>query len=154
MALTCLIPGSSYGEKGSKVSVRKENNETVLFFVIDDKANEASTFRQDMELQGKICDLIIFFSDENRSEKILCLVELKRGDENDSVEKILNTRNALLRKFGKGHLDRIKLKAYVHTMGGSHKDTKKNKADLIKVIGEKNYVDISGTDDIGKFLRG
>jgi serine/threonine protein kinase len=155
MALTCLIHGSSYGEEGSRVRVIPErgSNETVLFFVIDDKANEASSFRQDMKLEGKICDLIIFFSDKKRHEKILCLVELKRGDEDDSVEKIINTRNALMSKFDKGHLKRIKLKAYVHTMGGSHRDTKKNRADLIKVFDKKDC-DISGNEDMGKFLRG
>lgn len=153
MALTCLMHGSSYGEEGSKVRVIKGNNETVLFFVIDDKANTASSFRQDMELQGKICDLIIFFSDKYKHEKTICLVELKRGDEDDSIEKIFNTRKALVAKFDKDHLKLIKFKAYVHTMGGSHRDTKKNRAELIKMFG-KHECDISGDEDVGKFLRG
>jgi len=135
-----------------KVSLRKESNETVLFFAIDEMANKSSAFRQDLGLEGKICDLIVFFSDTRRNEKILCLVELKRGDEDDSVEKIDNTCKILESKFDGKHLERIKLKAYIHTMGGSHRDTKKFRAELTKKFG-KNGSDISGNEDMGRFLR-
>lgn len=58
---TCYHQKTSWGENRSKVSIIPEASERVIFFVIDEKSNKRSKIREDLKIEGQICDLLIFF---------------------------------------------------------------------------------------------
>jgi hypothetical protein len=153
LMLNCLIHKTSFGESGCKVSIRKESNESILFFNIDEKSNPESTFRKALNIRGKMCDLAVYYSNDN--QKILCFVELKGCHIEDAVEQVENTylhfKKLLKRRVPKIY-KQIGYKAFVVTHGASPKNVKKIKRKFINIFGKEN-ADISRNRNFGKFLR-
>jgi hypothetical protein len=155
LILSCLLSrDTSFSEKGARVSVTPLSGETILFFVIDENSNERSNFRNDLDINGKVCDLLVLFAKRDCENKILCFVELKSGDDfKKGTNQIIDTYNSLKAHFSREHLQKIKFKGYVfaRTMG-SPQDTKKWRAKLQGAFGKKNGW-IDEKEDIGYFLR-
>lgn len=154
LLLGCLlISATSYGESGASVTVKPKSGETVLFFVIDDQASQGKRcdFRKNLNLQGKICDCIILYAEQNKSKKIICLVELKRGNLQDVEEKLINTYRSLEARL-KPFAQQIEWKVCVLQTTGSAQDVKPAQKNLEKVFGS-GRVRFSRNSDIGDFLR-
>src|SRR6266496_3008362 len=86
LLLTCLISGTSYGESGNRVHVSPRSGENVLFFVIDERSNESSTLRRDLQIDGNMCDLVIYYKSNNK--KSISFVELKGRDLQIAVRQV------------------------------------------------------------------
>jgi len=107
-----------------------------------------------MGYDGKLCDLAIFFT--RGGQKVLCLVELKKGDLGDAIEQILKTRDILIERFRsdphKRSIDEdLLLKCYIRCHGSSPLE-KAKKVKLDKILGKGRWM-ISEKDDMGDFLR-
>lgn len=122
--------------------------------MIDEKSNELSTFREDLSVAGNVCDLLILYSPKNSSEKTLCLVELKSGDDFEKgVNQVINTYSNLKGGFRKDHLSKINWKGYVFArICSSPQNMKKSKAKLQNAFGKKSGW-IDGKENIGDILR-
>src|SRR6266436_501803 len=99
LLLMTLRHGTSVTEKGVTVRIstdRKQadrgSNEIILFFKTDEQI-----VRRDLGIQDgeAICDYLVFYSREGKndeeSEKVLCLVELKGGDVKRAMEQVNST---------------------------------------------------------------
>jgi len=124
-----LIHGTSYNEKGTGkgVSMNKQSGDIILFFNTD---NDLCKVKQNT---ANTCDLLIFVSNENKSTKILALVELKGSNIEHAIEQIKQTylyiHNQLKNCVGnytRLHRDeRIKWIGIILTSGSSPKNWKK-----------------------------
>lgn len=154
----CLMPKNSFTENKVSVSVKSSGaDEKILFFRTDE--GTACPFRQDMghegrPYEGKLCDLVVFFA--GGGQKVLCLVELKKGDLGDAIEQILKTRDILIESFRSDphkraiHEDLL-FKCYIRCHGSSPLE-KANKVKLDRILGRGRWM-ISEKDDMGEFLR-
>jgi hypothetical protein len=139
----CLRQGNSFTENKVTVSVRRATDEVVLFFRIDEGPYD-----------GKLCDLAVFFT--RGGQKVLCLVELKKGDLGDAIEQILKTRDILIESFRSDphkraiHEDLL-FKCYIRCHGSSPLE-KAKKVKLDKILGKGRWM-ISEKDEMGDFLR-
>ncbi len=99
LLLTCLKSGKSFGEGKARVSVSRPkeyaSKETVIFFSTDDQSNEKSTLRDDLGVNGALCDLVVFYAPDNGDKKVLCLVELKGKNIKPAVEQVTNPANSV-----------------------------------------------------------
>lgn len=136
----CLLQSNSFTENGVQVSVRRESDEVVLFFRLDE-----SPFRSDMEHDGRLCDLAVFYKSDGPA--VLCLVELKSGDYEDAADQLIETKRALLREFGKDSRRRsiandmiFKCCIVYHHSVPTNKQVIKNLYEKLKIeFGEKGY---------------
>jgi hypothetical protein len=160
LILTCLHRGTSYSEKGIDVKIEPRTDEMVLFFIIDDQSNPKSKLRQNLEIEGSICDLLVYCAFRNSDEKIICLVELKGNDIDKAVRQIINTYESFKKRYSdlqnlKQQLKPITWKAYIR-LGGSApiriKD--QNRASLKSALNNNKNFKFSRENDIGNFLRG
>lgn len=148
----CLMQKNNFTENKVTVSVRRATDEVVLFFRIDEGPN--SPFRKDMGYDGKLCDLAVFYSSSGK--KVLCLVELKKGDLGDAIEQILKTRDILIESFRSDphkraiHEDLL-FKGYIRCHGSSPLE-KRKKVQLNNIFGKGMWT-ISEKDDMSEFLR-
>jgi hypothetical protein len=152
LLLRCLMQEMNFTENGVTVSVRRASDEVVLFFHIDGDSN--TPFRKDLKHSGRLCDLLVFRS--GSSKKVLCLVELKKGDMGTAVAQILETKKILIEQFKKDPMKRdiqndAPFKCFVRKHGGSPIG-KKEKIDLEKEFGKGQWK-VSEKDDLGEFLR-
>jgi hypothetical protein len=99
LLLTCLVSGCRVRESGVTVSCQRNAGETVLFFSCDDQANRDCELRNRIGLTGRVCDVAAFYHSPPRS--VICLVELKRGDVGNAVDKLINTKQAITRALGR-----------------------------------------------------
>jgi hypothetical protein len=155
LLLTCLYPGTSFSEKGNVVSLEPQSGEMVLFFSIDDQSNAACTLRQRLQLQGSICDLLVFraaFSGRQIESVTLCLTELKGREVDRALEQVESVYNALscLPSFSRPSC-RITWKAYVKVNVGSPIRYNQDIAGRLKRRGLQ--VEVGRRADIGNFLR-
>ncbi len=105
----CLISRTTFTDNGITVNVRPQRGELVKFFVVDERSNPGSTLREILGMQGRICDLVVYYLKESSPEKVFCFVELKGKKIDDAVEQILDTFEAL--EGSSEHSERIKWKA-------------------------------------------
>ncbi|HYT43688.1 MAG TPA: hypothetical protein VEP90_15215, partial [Methylomirabilota bacterium] len=114
-----------------------EKNEIVLFFITD-----SEVVRQNLNIQGKICDCLIFYSRKGDSNKVLCLVELKGRKLEHAKEQIMNTykqlRNLLEHSSCQNQLPQITWKAYICTHGDAPKEVAQCANELKKTFGKNN----------------
>jgi hypothetical protein len=87
----CLIEGCKYQEKGVKISVKREKNETIKFYLIDNKKNPDCQLQKNFGNDKKICDLLIKYKKKNDRNMIFCLVELEGGGFKEAVLQIIST---------------------------------------------------------------
>ena len=152
LLLTCLKYGTSFDEHGANVHVEgRRSDGTVLFFSVDDQSNPRSTLRDDLKIEGKICDLLIFYAPKDSGTNVLCLVELKGNDIAHAEKQIMGTYRSLKSTFSRTHRQEIEWKAYVLTRGSSPRNIKKNKDRLIETFGRHNC-DISRISDLTDFI--
>jgi len=157
LILSCLLSReTSFKDIGTgrEIKIKPENDETILFFVIDNESNKYSTIRQDLSIEGEICDLLILYSTKGSKEKVICLTELKGKDIKHGTEQVKNTFKALANNFDKEHLKRIKWRSYIHmNRCSSPQDLKKLRSQLDKLLGSPNAAVFSEDFNIGGFLR-
>lgn len=158
LLLTCLKSGKSFSEGRARVRVSRPkeyaSKETVLFFSVDDQSNPRSTLRDDLEMEGALCDLVVFYAPDSGDKKVLCLVELKGKDIKHAVEQVTNTCRSLKNNFNKTHIQQITWKAYIRTTGGAPKNTKQDMDKGLAKSFDKNNYKISNEENIWEFLRG
>jgi hypothetical protein len=158
LILTCLSERTGFVESGGRISIARQSNESVLFFVIDEQSNPASTLRRDLSIQGAICDLIVYYEKDNR--KTACFIELKSGNVSRAVKQVVNTcdyfRRWLLQclrgRACLGQYESIKWKAYIYLHGGTPRLTSREKQRLENCFGARNYL-IRREENLGRFLR-
>ncbi|MEM8640166.1 MAG: hypothetical protein AAGG51_15310 [Cyanobacteria bacterium P01_G01_bin.54] len=147
----CLLMGqTSYGENKSRVSLKTESEETILFFRTD-----SNTFRRIINATNeKVCDLVILYANQNR--RVICFCELKGSQVNDAKEQIINTHRLLMQYFTKQNLFlSLESKAIIVPSGSFPKDTKKIREELANTVcSSTQNVDICRSREIGDFLRG
>lgn len=157
LILSCLLSrDTSFKDIGTgrEIKIKPENDETILFFVIDSESNKSSTLRDDLSIEGKICDLLILYSPKDGDKKVICLTELKGKDIKQATEQVKNTFNSLTKKFDKNHLVKIKWKSYIHmNRCSAPHDLKKLKSQLDKLLGDRDSAMYSEDSDISGFLR-
>ncbi len=153
---SCLLTGKTrFKENQALVSVKPEEDETILFFSIDDQSNPKCKLRQ--LLWGKqkgqsLCDLIVFYAKED--ERIFCFVELKDNikDIGHATEQVKNTYERFRQYLSPKYC--YTAKTFIFASGGSvPKNLKTYQTTLNKVF--KGHFAISkNKDKFGDFLRG
>jgi hypothetical protein len=159
----CLLVGqTSFVESNARVTVSPHQDETVLFFSIDDQSNSQCKLRQALwgTQQGqKMCDLMVFYA--KNEERVLCFVELKDNikDLGHAVKQVTNTYHELkTRLVSKKYI----AKAFISAATGHRPFEEQRYLDeLEKTFGKNNYevINSSGSqgnksDELGNFLRG
>lgn len=158
LILNCLIHKTSHTEKGKTVSVKRGSDETVLFFLTDNKSNKDCMFYQNFIKQGQICDLVIYYANNNK--KSVCFVELKGTDIKDAVSQISNTYHQFKKFLELSSKDKqvskqIEWKSYILEHGGSPKNTKEAGKRLQDIFQKGNFkIESAHSSDIGNFIRG
>ena len=157
LLLNCLSPKTSCAEGRAQVFCKKGADEAVLFFHVDPESNPHSTVRQDLPLEGPVCDYVVVYRSPTRVQ--VCLVELKGGaDLRHAVDQVLNTGRALkqaLKQALAGKQSRVVLRdlqwtAYVLLHGSAPRDTRQQRGLL---EGFFDRAEVSREPDIGRFLR-
>ncbi len=151
LILTSLHSGTSFSEARNRVSLQRRSNETILFFSTDEQSNPHCTLRQDLDIPGGVCDLVVFYAQGNR--KIVCLVELKGSDLKRAVEQVTNMYENLRRPLKQTHLQLIEWKVYICMSGAVPKEAKNLQKNLHRIFGKRNFVVSKNDRDFGKFLR-
>jgi hypothetical protein len=158
LMISCLSPQTSLTECGKTISVDREPREVVLFFKTDDASNPNSTLREELGIEGAMCDCIIFYSKD--TSKVICFAELKGSDVKHAIDQILNTHsyfssalNKTLKSKGcKNQAKLLRYKACIRFHGSSPPNIKAFKTRLDSVFGNGNYC-LTHKNDIGAFLR-
>ncbi len=154
----CLLPGKkSFTENNTSVSIDPQNNETIIFFNIDDQSNPDCRLRQ--LLWGKregeaLCDLIIFYA-RGCEERIICFTELKDnlGDLEHATEQVINTYGTLKQhlKLNNEYIAKAFICAYSGKLPKKHQSCQKK---LAGAFGKDNFEHNGRANDLGKLLRG
>jgi hypothetical protein len=153
--LSSLEPGTGVSESDVNVSVKRQANETILFFRID-----AAHVCKDLGIKDKEprCDYLAFYKKDDKT--ILCLVELKGKNIEHAVEQIAHTYKRLNELLKQRACDtkHITWKAYVGCNAHSPLTQSKQPADKLKALfGHNNFniVRDRGRENMfGQFLRG
>ncbi|MCX8207899.1 MAG: hypothetical protein N3G75_08760 [Methanothrix sp.] len=128
----------------------------VLFFRLD--SGPESPFRRDLEHNGRLCDLAVFY--KSGGPAVLCLVELKSGGYEDAADQLIETKRALLREFGRDPRKRsIDMNIVFKCCIVRHSSVPIDKRVLDKInkrlkeeFGDGRWMVLS-KKDIGEFLR-
>lgn len=152
LLLTSLIDGTSVTQSGVTVNVKPLAGEKILFFKLDDQS-----VRGCLELNGSICDYLVFYQKEQQ-RPALCLLELKGKGVKHAIDQLRNTHSCLVthfkeRSYWKSIKD-ITWKGYVCCNSHSPLEpTKQYAVQLRSVFGNSKNYDITRNPDIGTFLR-
>lgn len=84
LLLISLIPETRFSESGVEVSINQQAGEEILFFDMDQPP-----VRQSLNIQGKICDGMVFYL--RNDERTICFVELKSSNLDDAVHQVIST---------------------------------------------------------------
>jgi hypothetical protein len=106
LVTSCYIQETSFKDKSPdspSISIRLKNpdSERLMFFVIDENNNPKSQFRQFFNMNGSgenICDLLIYYTDNNIGENSLTITESKGTDFDKAADQIINTYSKLKSK--------------------------------------------------------
>lgn len=112
------ISKCSYSENGVKVSVKKEQNEIINFFLIDRNMNDKEYLIKRREISEKeICDLVISYEKRGKNAITFCLVELKGSDINHAIDQVCRVFDVLKDKECCHH--NVIWKVYICSHGSS-----------------------------------
>lgn len=122
LVTSCYVQGTSFKDidpKSPKLSftLKDSNSERAMFFLIDDENNPKSKFREffNMNEPGeKICDLLVYYSDDATGKNSLIITETKGTDFEGAANQIINTYNKLKLNNGfckNGYCKDLNLKA-------------------------------------------
>lgn len=129
-----------------------------LFFQIDDEE-----IRRSLTLQGdgvKCCDGLIFYAQDGRAERVICLVEMKSSNTGEADKQIAETRSRLKdmleAEFCGDYMHRITWKACLYRSHAFLGETESIKRNLVKYgFKPEDIVFLDKTDnDVGPLLRG
>lgn len=162
LLLTSLSFDTGFEQKGegkdSRVSMEPLKDERVLFFIID-----SDIVRQNLNIQGEVCDCLVFYARRGEEKKVLCLVESKGKDLEHAVKQIINTHQCLNKslkcrscQYNEHHLHQVTWKAYIRIsrFGSTPQMTKRLENQLQATFGKKGHgYDIKERGDLGLFLR-
>lgn len=149
LVTSCYIQGTSFKDNPDSVqisiSLENPNSERLMFFVIDESSNPKSQFRKffDMNRSNEsICDLLIYYTDNNTGENLLVITESKGTDFDKAADQIINTYSKLKSKeefCNNNYCKRLTLKACCVSKRGKvvGMDDKRKKA-------EKKVIDKTG----------
>ncbi|WP_148705698.1 hypothetical protein [Methanosarcina siciliae] len=121
LVTSCYVQGTSFKDKdpnSPKVSIqlKDSNSEKILFFVIDDENNPKSKFREFFNMKGsgeKICDLLVYYSNDSNGQDSLIVAETKGTDFERAANQIINTYQKLISNTGfcsNGYCKKLNLK--------------------------------------------
>jgi hypothetical protein len=111
------------------------------------------TLRQDLNIQGPLCDMIVLCNLPRIQSPIICLVELKGRDYAKAVEQVINTHIALRPHFQREHQFSAQWRVFIHRHGSAPKQReRKLKGRLVHVFGKDN-VQVVSRNTLGAFLR-
>lgn len=157
---SCLLTGKTrFKENQALVSVKPEEDETILFFSIDDQTNSNCKLRQ--LLWGKqegqsLCDLIVFYAKER--ERVFCFVELKDNikDIGHATEQVKNTYQRFKQFLRPEYRYTPKsfFLAAAYKRSSAPKSQKSYQNTLFKVFGKGNFAISKNKEEFGDFLRG
>jgi len=135
-----FMNGVKFEESGTKVvyTGQIDSKYRVAFFRIGDESGKSSPIRDRFQLEGKLCDLLVYFRDITKDNYTLMLVEAKGNDIHGAIEQIENTyKNLSKRDFKK--IDGLKLNwmAYIcyNKRSSSPIDMKSPRKKLKQIIG-------------------
>jgi len=89
----CRELGTSASEKGLRVSTETLVGETIIFFHAD-----SSEGRQGLKITNqnkKVCDYIIYYTQEVKQSEIVCFLELKGTNLEDAARQVTETHTHL-----------------------------------------------------------
>ena len=155
----CLIHGTSFTESGVRVYVNPQSGEKVRFYVLDEQSNPDCTLRQDLEMSGRICDILVSYTRQGKSRAILCLVELKGRNLERAAEQIVNTCRYLW-SYLEQQLEveafrKIEWKACLcrHKKSRAPSKTAERAKMRLRDFGKFSMYDVTRNPDMGRFLR-
>ena len=153
----CFIEGTRVRESGLIVSTEVLAGETILFFHID-----CEDGRNSLGIAGKgakICDYLVFYTKDDDSKEIICLLELKGKDLNSAIEQIIQTyRNihVMAKEHLGKHVQQIRWKTCICMHGQAPRNRQSDRDTLIRVFGKENVRIKHGVKhdaELGFFLR-
>jgi hypothetical protein len=166
----CFLSGeTTHRDSQTTLSINKkdlENDETLLFFDIDDQTEHHCDISDENNHRRKLrelfwqqqdghslCDLLVFFAKGN--ERIFCFVELKdnKSDFPKATEQVISTYDAFKKKLATSFQSKYIAKAFICCSRGSLPQEYKNSlAELNKKFSD--CVHDGKSENFLDFLRG
>lgn len=143
----CGLKETHYVDSGVKVRIEPKPNERVIFFSID---KQFSTFREDFNITGQVCDLLVYYKVKGKNETVLCLTELKGVNTDVAINQIKNTYKSIRSKIRQNCCEPIILKGYICV---HRKASPIQTKFVISDMFQPGNFQISREEDIGIFLR-
>lgn len=159
----CFLAGkTSHKDSQTTLGINKQdiaNDETLLFFHIDDQSNPDCKIRDIFWQQqegNSLCDLLVFYAKGDKS-RIFCFVELKdnKKDFPKATEQVISTYKAFKGKLASQFQNRYSVKAFVCCSTGSFpQEFKRYQDSLSSQFGPNNWRNDDKSDSFLAFLRG
>ena len=144
--------GTKINESGVNVSIDKKRGETVLFFRLDSGDNRRLLKYLDIGDTGRICDLLIYYLNENDDKPSIFLVELKGKKTSDAIAQIESVYDAFSKKLTAEKIfDDFKWGAFIKT--NSKSPVPKNNKQLLDRLRKKGLTCRTIKKDEADFIR-
>ncbi|MDQ2906533.1 MAG: hypothetical protein M3Y81_23710 [Chloroflexota bacterium] len=135
--------------------------EVVLCFQLDEPGDKGKVARSlDLQEDNKRCDGLIFYAEDDKDDRVICLVEMKSTKVAEVAEQIKLTKDhidELLRAecypYCNKQLSQIKWKACFYHQGASPDDVTSVLRQLKKAKFTEVHYCTAANSDIGPFLR-
>ncbi len=162
------------GEKSDKVCISRKiserdmdpyEGEVILCFQLDDRTEQGKRVRRSLGIpkDSQRCDGLVFYSQDDKSDRVICLVEMKGTNITGAAEQILSTKEhieELLRKECnslpnechsdcEGQIANITWKACLYHHGASQDMI----LDFLREIKKHGFNDIDHLDRVSNDLR-
>lgn len=167
----CFLTGKiSHKDSQTSLSVSRndlENDETLLFFDIDDQTdhhcdiNDGNNHRRKLrelfwqQQDGhSLCDLLVFFAKGN--ERIFCFVELKdnKSDFPKAAEQVISTYDSFKQSLATSFQSKYIAKAFICCSRGSLPQEYKTHQNNLKAKFGNNFEHDGKSENFLSFLRG
>lgn len=157
----CFLSGkTSHKDSQTTLSVNKNDlsdDETLLFFDIDDQTNPCCKLRElfwQKQDGHSLCDLLVFYARGN--ERIFCFVELKdnKSDFSKATKQVISTYEAFKDKLPDSFKEKYIAKAFICSSTGKPPQEHQSYQNSLKTKFGKNYDHDGKTENFLDFLRG
>jgi hypothetical protein len=157
----CFLSGkASIKDSKTTLSVNKRElteDETLLFFQIDDKSNPYCKLRElfwKTQEGHQLCDLLVFYAKSD--SRVFCFVELKdnKKDFPTATKQIISTYHAFKDKLPADFKSKFTTKAFIKCSDGSYPNEYENSLDQLNKERFADYEPNGERIDFLKFLRG
>ncbi len=158
---TCFISGkTSHKDSNTTISVNKndlQNDETLLFFHIDDQTNPCCKIREvfwGKEDGHSLCDLLVFYAKDDK--RVFCFVELKdnKKDFGKATEQVISTYLAFKETLIPQFKTKYTAKAFICCSNGSLPQEHGKYQEMLKREFNNNFEHDGESKDFLNFLRG